>query len=127
MFQEILLIVFVAVCLAFSGQLIGVFRDDAQVIAIGTPALRYALAAQLTQAFVVATNMLYQSTGRAAGATFMSMLRSGIVFIPVLLILRTSLGLPGIQIAQPAADVLSFAVTIPFAVAYFRKFTEDEA
>ncbi|MDD6788800.1 MAG: MATE family efflux transporter [Lachnospira sp.] len=127
LFQEILLIVFVAVCLAFSGQLIGVFRDDSQVIAIGTPALRYALAAQLTQAFVVATNMLYQSTGRAAGATFMSMLRSGIVFIPVLLILRTSLGLPGIQIAQPAADVLSFAVTIPFAVAYFRKFTEDEA
>ena len=127
LFQEVLLIFFVAVCLAFSGQLIGLFRDDPQVIEIGTPALRYALVAQLTQAFVVATNMLYQSTGRAGGATFLSMLRSGIVFLPVLLILRSLLGLSGIQIAQPVADILSFVLTIPFAAWYFRKFTEDEA
>ncbi|MDD6222181.1 MAG: MATE family efflux transporter [Lachnospiraceae bacterium] len=126
LFQELTLVAFVAVCLSFSGELIGVFRDDPEVIAIGTPALRYALAAQLTQALVVATNMLYQSTGRAGGATFMSMLRSGIVFIPVLLIMRSSLGLHGIQIAQPVSDCISFVLTIPFVIRYFQKYSEDE-
>ncbi|MCH3987905.1 MAG: MATE family efflux transporter [Lachnospiraceae bacterium] len=126
LFQELTLVAFVAVCLSFSGELIGVFRDDPEVIAIGTPALRYALVAQLTQALVVATNMLYQSTGRAGGATFMSMLRSGIVFIPVLLIMRSSLGLHGIQIAQPVSDCISFVLTIPFVIRYFQKYSEDE-
>ena len=126
LFQELTLVAFVAVCLSFSGELIGVFRDDPEVIAIGTPALRYALVAQLTQALVVATNMLYQSTGRAGGATFMSMLRSGIVFIPVLLIMRSSLGLHGIQIAQPVSDCISFVLSIPFVIRYFRKYSEDE-
>lgn len=126
LFQELTLVVFVAVCLSFSGELIGVFRDDPEVIAIGTPALRYALVAQLTQALVVATNMLYQSTGRAGGATFMSMLRSGIVFIPVLLIMRSSLGLHGIQIAQPVSDCISFVLSIPFVIRYFQKYSEDE-
>ncbi|MGI5989822.1 MAG: MATE family efflux transporter [Lachnospiraceae bacterium] len=127
LFQETMLVIFVSICFAFSNSLIGVFRDDPEVIAIGTPALRYALAAQLTQAFVVATNMLYQSTGRAAGATFLSMLRSGFVFIPVLLIMRSALGLFGIQIAQPVSDVISCVLTIPFAVRYFRVYWEDEA
>lgn len=127
LFQEIMLVVFVAVCFAFSGSLIGIFRDDAEVIAIGTPALRYALLAQLTQAFVVATNMLYQSTGRAGGATFLSMLRSGLVFLPVLMIMRSTLGLYGIQIAQPISDVISFVLTIPFAIRYFRVYREAEA
>lgn len=41
--------------------------------------------------------------------------RSGIIFVPVILILSHSFGLFGIEISQSLADILSAAVTIPFS------------
>lgn len=100
----------------YSSRLVGFFRDDPQVIAVGTLALRAQLLALFFVPLSVCANMMFQSVGKNGIATFLSSLRSGVFFLPAILVLPALFGLFGIQISQMAADVLSFAVSLPFAV-----------
>jgi len=55
------LVVVAVVGWALSGSLIGIFRDDAEVIAIGVVALRWQLCTFPLNAFILASNMLAQT------------------------------------------------------------------
>ena len=112
---------------AASDGLIGLFRDDAAVIAIGTRALRLHCGALFFLPVCMVTEMLYQSTGHKLGAAVLSSLRSGLVFIPALLILSNVRGLAGIQEAQPLAYVLSFLPALWLMVRFFRTLPPGEA
>ena len=125
---EGIIVVVCAVLLLFSGNLIALFRDDPKVIAVGTRALRLQALTTLLLPFCMTTEMLFQSTGKRLGASFLSALRNGLLFIPSLLILAHVRGLAGIQEAQPLSLVLSMPFTIPFAVMFFRRLpNEDKA
>lgn len=126
MASEILMGAFAVAGLLGSSQAIGIFRDDAEVIAFGTPALRYQCVALFLQPLTVLSNMTLQSTGQKIGATIVSMLRSGVYFIPTLLVMTRSMGFLGIQLAQPVADVLAFVTVIPFMIIFFKKLPEDK-
>ena len=123
---EVLLGMFAVAGLLFSNQAIAVFRDDAEVIAFGTPALRYQCMALFLNPLIVLSNMTLQSTGQRAWATFLSMMRSGLYLIPMIYILTYTMGARGIQLAQPVSDVLSFATALPVIVNFIRKLPEDE-
>ena len=123
---EVLLGMFAVAGLLFSNQAIAVFRDDAEVIAFGTPALRYQCMALFLNPLIVLSNMTLQSTGQRAWATFLSMMRSGLYLIPMIYILTYTIGARGIQLAQPVSDVLSFATALPVIVNFIRKLPEDE-
>ena len=122
---EILLGVLAIISLCFSNQAIGIFRDDAEVIRIGTYALKVQCLALFFQPLNVMSNMTLQSTGHSAGASFLSMLRSGLYFIPILYVLTYFMGLTGIQIAQPIADICAFFTAIPMLISFFRKLDVD--
>ncbi len=113
------------ILVAFSGSLVGVFRDDPAVIEIGTRALRLQAFATLLLPFCMTTEMLFQSTGKRLGATFLSALRSGLLFIPILLILAHTRGLAGIQEAYPLSLVFSAPLTVPFIVWFFKKLPRE--
>ena len=70
-------------------------------------------------------NMLFQSIGKSGRATFLSMIRSGLVFIPVLWLMNTILGLTGIQISQTISDVISAAITLPMVIKFFKTMPKD--
>lgn len=123
---EGLMLMMTAAVLLKSGSLIRIFRDDADVIEIGTRALRLQCAAQLFLPFCMATEMLLQSTGKKLGAALLSAARSGIFFIPSLLILARLRGLSGIQEAQPLACIISLAPTVCFAIHFFRHLPEKD-
>lgn len=110
----------------FSNNLIGLFRDDPEVIAVGTRALRLQALSNLALPVCMTTEMLLQSTGKRFGASFLSALRSGILFIPSIYFLSCFRGLAGIQEAQPLAMVLALPLTVPFAVYYFRKLPKQD-
>ena len=97
----------------FAENLIAIFRDDPDVIACGMVALRFQCVTFPVQAWVVTSNMLQQSIGRTLPATFLSVARQGLFFIPVVLVLPALLGLTGIQMAQSAADLLTFICAVP--------------
>ena len=121
-----LLAVFELVGIVFAPQLVATFRDDPEVIAIGTVALRAYCATLFTLSLsACGGNMLFQSIGLAGRATFLACLRSGVVYLPVLLAGWKAFGLLGIQIAQPVTDVIAMLITIPFVVQFFRTLPPD--
>ena len=71
-------------------------------------------------------NMLYQSIRKSGIASFLALLRSGAVFIPVLIIASSVAGLDGIITAQPISDVLTALISVPFIVMFMKK-TPDTA
>ena len=107
-----------------SRELVGVFRDDATVIEIGTRALRLHCGSLLFMPLCMMTEMLYQSTGHKLGAAVLSSMRGGVVFIPVLLLLARFRGLAGIQEAQPLAHVLVFFPALWLVLRFFRNLPE---
>ena len=125
--SETMILITAGLCFQLSNHLIGVFRDDPAVIAVGTRALRLLAAAYLFLPVCMVTEMLHQSTGHRAGASFLSALRSGLLSIPALLILSRVRGLSGIQEAQPAAMMLSIPFAVLFAVLFFKKLPKEDA
>ena len=109
----------------FPAPIVQLFRDDPQVVEIGSRALRFQCIAVVMQPFSVSSNMMFQSIGRSKEASFMAMLRSGLYYIPALIVLPLFLGLTGIECAQMVADMLTTLTCIPF-VARFMKETPDE-
>ena len=105
--------------------LVRFFRDDPEVIAIGVQALRYACFVMWLLPVSVLTNMTLQSSGKALPASFLALLRSGLFFLPVLLILNRVLGITGIEVAQPIADILTAVTSIPFVLYFFRHLPQE--
>lgn len=105
----------------FADKIVYLFQKSEAVIKVGTPALRYATIGLLFLPLSVPVNMLYQSIRRAGVASFLSIMRSGAMLIPTLLITTTLWGLVGIQISQPIADLLTGLCSIPFTVYFLRK------
>lgn len=110
----------------FAPKLIAVFRDDPDVITYGTAALRFQCMTLWMQGWVVMSNMLQQATGKTVPATFLSVARQGLFFIPMVFILKALLGLTGIQLAQSAADTVTFLCAIPLQLYVLRHFPKDE-
>ena len=110
---------------AFAGDIIGWFRNDEQVITIGRVALLYACAVMPFMAYSTFVNQLYQCLGFKLPATVLASLRQGICFLPLIFILPHFLGLAGVQATQPASDLLTFFICIPFQIAFFRKHLRD--
>ena len=115
-----------AVIAAFAEPIMGWFRNDPDVIAIGREALLYACAVMPFMAYSTFVNQLYQSLGYKVPATILASCRQGICYLPLIFLLPHFLGLRGVQMTQPGADLLTFFVCIPFQIAFFRKHLRDE-
>lgn len=124
---ELAMVALSAVAIFCSGSLIGVFRDDPLVIEIGTRALQLQLLSQLVIPITVVTEMTLQSTGRKFQASLMSSLKSGVIFIPVLLLLSMTRGLSGIQEAQPLANLLVLPPSLYCMYLFFKDLPKKES
>ena len=114
------------VCWCNSEALIHLFRDDPEVLAVALPAFRYQCLAMFLQPVIVVTNMMFQSIGKSGRATFLACCRQGVCFIPLILTLPHLLGLPGIEMCQPIADVLTFVISVPFLLPFLHKLNQLE-
>lgn len=109
------------ICFLIAPQIITVFRrDDADVIAIGTLALRLQCVVLPLCAVTTIASFSLQSTGQSLFAIILSTCRQGIFFIPLILILPVRFGLLGIQVTQTVSDVLTLVVSIPFLIHFLR-------
>lgn len=106
--------------------LVQTFRNDPEVVRIGALACRLQCCAMLFVPATTCANMLFQSIGESASATFLSCLRQGVYYLPLILILPYTIGLLGVQAAQPAADLLTFITCIPFLVHFFRRLPRQD-
>ena len=116
-----LMLVVGAICFIFAPYIVALFRkEDAMVIEVGSFALRAQCVTYVFGVWIILTNMLLQASGRAFGATVISSCRSGLCFIPVIMILPVFFGLTGVQISQAVADMIAFCISL-FGGLYFLK------
>lgn len=109
-------------CLIFRSEFMSFFiSDDLKVIKIGSEALIYFVTVMPMLAYSTYTNQLLQSLGKSKRATFLASCRQGVFFIPLILVLPRLFGLTGIELTQPIADLLTFAISIPIQVRFFKK------
>ena len=106
--------------LIFAPQIVTRFQSDPEVLRIGGRALRLVSLGLVFCALNLSPSMLFQTCGLKGRALLLATLRGGLCFIPVLLILAPLLGVTGLQLAQPCADVLTGLLSLPFALRFFR-------
>lgn len=105
------LVILAVVGAILSGHLIGIFRDDPEVIRIGTTTLRFQCSTLILSGWIVMNNMMMQTMGKTFYASLLASARQGLFFIPALLILPALFHLLGIQMAQAVADICTAVVT----------------
>lgn len=101
--------------------LISLFRDDSQVIEVGTVALRFQCVSFPLSAWIVMNNMLMQTIGKGTKASVLALSRQGLFFIPIILILSRTIGLPGVQMSQSLADIGTFILAIPLGISVVKE------
>lgn len=69
--------------------------------------------------------MLLQTIGMAWQASVVAAARQGLFLIPVVFVLPRLLGLAGVEYAQPAADLLAFALALPMGLSVLKTFRSD--
>ncbi|MCM1424947.1 MAG: MATE family efflux transporter, partial [bacterium] len=106
----------------FAPQLITVFRrDDPDVIAVGTAALRYSVVAFPLSSWIIMCNMMLQSIGKGVKASIVSSARQGIFFLPLIAVLPHFFGLAGVEVCQAVSDVCALTVSIPIGMSVIRE------
>jgi len=111
-YGTLLMAVAAAICLVWARPIVGWFRDDPEVVAVGAAALRWQASALPLLATSVLTNMMLQATGQGIKASVTSSARNGIFFIPLILTLPRVFGLTGVEMTQAWADVLTFLLCL---------------
>lgn len=110
----------------FAEHIVYAFQKSEAVMEVGVFALRCACVGTMFLPMSIPVNMLYQSTRQVKASTFLSMMRSGLMLIPTLLITTHFWGLTGVQISQPMADIMTGFASIPFVVTFLRKKFPDQ-
>lgn len=123
----VFLAVVAVIGLIFAPEIITIFReDDLKVIEIGTLALRFQCLVMPMMGFMMPSNMMVQTIGKAAKASVLAMGRQFLFYLPTLFLLEPVLGLLGIQLTQSIADILTLILTIPIVRSVLKEFAEAE-
>ena len=116
----VVLLALSALGVVFAGPITdAVAGSSAESAKIAEFAFRAQLIVFPLMAWVTMSNMMLQNIGKTAKATLVAMLRQGIAFIPAVLLLPLATkalgfsGLLGIELSQPFADIIAFAISMP--------------
>ena len=116
------LIVFGTIGYIFAPDIIALFRnEDPELIRVGSQAMRWQCIAFPLMGLSTMTNMLLQNINYTWQATFLSMCRQGICFLPAVFIAPWLWGLTGLEAAQALADVTTFFISLSFAIMITRR------
>ena len=123
--STIILLVLSVISFPAARSIITLFRrNDPTVIEIGTLALRLQLITLPLQGAVIMGNMMLSLLDTFQGY-FGIYSPSGIFLIPLLTIMTYTIGLLGIQCAQPLADIATFILSLFVIRGIFKEFPED--
>ena len=123
--MSIVLLILAVIEFIWASPIVGFFRKgDPEVIIIGDIALRLRCFTLVFSSWITISNMLLQTTGKMWRASILGFARQGIILIPIVWILPPLIGIWGIQIAQPLADLVSFLMSVPMTMGVIREMNE---
>lgn len=88
-----------------------IFSADPELLRLGVPGMRIFMAGMLLMGAQFACQNTLIALGQAKTSMFLALLRKVILLIPLALILPKFLGVTGILIAEPIADMLAIVTT----------------
>ena len=117
----VILVALSALGFALAPQVIEIFRKaDPVVVQIGAAALRCQCVLFPFVSYITMTNMMLQTIGQSLKASVLAAARQGLFFLPVILILPRVLGMTGLLISQPVADLCTLLLALPLGYTTLR-------
>ena len=108
----VLTVAVAAVYIVLSKPLILLFNRNPAVVGYGSRLLISQVALYPAFGLCYMMTITYQTIGAAKYGLFLSLIRQGLFYVPFILLLPRLLGVTGIYLAQPAADVLTLLVCL---------------
>ncbi|MBQ7158825.1 MAG: MATE family efflux transporter [Treponema sp.] len=101
-----------AAYLVFSRQIISIFINDEDVIAMGINMLRALMFSSPVIGILFVFNFSFQAMGKAIPSLALAISRQGFVFLPSVFILNHFFQLRGLIMSQPIADIVSILIAL---------------
>ena len=106
----------------FSNSIGGIFTDDPLVLEKAPAAIRWVFAATPIVGVQLIGAAYYQAIGKALPALLLTLTRQGFFFIPLLYVFSSFMGINGVWLAFPIAELLATIVTGSFLIYELRKY-----
>lgn len=103
------------------GVIVKFFIQDAVTVAYAKTFVRYISFTCPTTTTVLLVVSIFQGTGQRGKSLFISALRKGLTDIPLLFLFDRLLGLNGIVLAIPLADLVAMIIALTVFLPYYRK------
>ena len=108
-------------------QLISIFKEaEPAVKTLAVEILRIQCLTFPINCWVIPSNMSQQTMGKTLEASVLAMARQGLFLIPMVLILPRFLGLRGLELSQPAGDLLTLALAIPLQLRVLKQLKQPD-
>lgn len=114
------LIVLCAICYMNAAMIIQLFRNEQEIVTIGTNALHWLCLLLFALPISAVGSMLFQSIGKSGRALLLACCQSGLIFIPLVSTLPHFIGITGIEVALPISYFFAGILTIPLVVQFFK-------
>ena len=101
-----------AVYIVLSGPLIMLFNRNPAVVDYGAKLLISQVALYPAFGLCYMMTITFQTIGASKYGLFLSVIRQGLFYVPAILALPAVMGVMGIYLAQPAADILTVLVCV---------------
>ena len=108
-------------CLIFRDQLLSAFLDSSEVLDIGRICLYASIVIGPFYGFYQICTTYLQATGKSKYAVIVSLLEKGLVYIPLLYLMRWTLGMYGVIFSGTVTTVISAVAALRFCYKDFRK------
>jgi len=95
----------------FAPNLIGIFSDDPELLAIAVPAMRIVLSSLVIVGPTILFVTAFQGLSKGKEALILSLIRQFVFFVPLLFLLPRILGITGMWLSIPLSDTLGFVIS----------------
>lgn len=127
LFEGILSVIMAIVLTVVAKPIISCFINDNSIIESGALMLRIMLISTPLISAILLSTVMFQSAGKAFPAMILSIGRQGVIFVPIVLILKSAFGYSGVIWSQTCADIITFVLAmILFKVTFKELFTHNE-
>jgi len=115
------------ICFGFRNAVISIFLKDASVAAMGVEYMMYVMAGAPFLGLVYLSTNFLQAAKKASSAIVVSLLRQGLLLIPLLYIMHGIMGFHGLAAAHMIADIGAAIIAIAIFWHQYRQMRRDFA
>lgn len=116
------LLILAIIIYIYSSQIVHLFNDkDITLLDVANRALKYQALSLPLWGLITLSSMMLQTTRKTIRASILAIAKQGIFLVPIIYILPKFLGITGIEIAQPFADLLTFILAVPLGYSMIKE------